>query len=75
MSAGNLPPFAASSIITCLCSQMFMLREAIQGHEAIRDCFVASLLAMTRSSLVLAAVAADIPVAGATFFIREPFRS
>jgi hypothetical protein len=28
-SAGNLPPFAASFAITCLCSQIFMLVESL----------------------------------------------
>jgi len=28
-SAGNFPPFAASLVITCLCSQIFMVAESL----------------------------------------------
>jgi hypothetical protein len=33
ISGGSLPPFAASFTITCLCSQMFMLAEALVSPE------------------------------------------
>jgi hypothetical protein len=29
ISGGSLPPFAANLVITCLCSQMFMLAESL----------------------------------------------
>ena len=29
ISGGSLPPLAASLVITCLCSQMFMLAESL----------------------------------------------
>jgi hypothetical protein len=31
MSAGSLPPFAASLVITCLCSQIFILAESFMS--------------------------------------------
>src|SRR5882724_1923216 len=32
-SAGNLPPFSASLIRTCLCSQIFMVAESLVSPE------------------------------------------
>src|SRR5258708_2264517 len=65
-SDGSLPPLAASLVITCLCSQMFMLAESLVS-PVYPSSFASSLRAAKLESISSAFIRSTIEVRHASF--------
>src|SRR5579872_885675 len=65
-SAGNFPPLAASFVITCLCSQMFMVAESLVS-PVYPSSFARSLRAARLESMSSAFIRSTIDVRQASF--------
>src|ERR1700753_262151 len=66
MSDANLPPFAASFAITCLCSQMFMLAESLVSPVKPSS-WASSLRAVRLESMSSAFIRSTIEVRHSSF--------
>ena len=66
ISGGSTPPFAASLVMTCLCSQMFMLAESLLSPVKPSS-LASSLRALKLESISSAFIRSTIEVRHASF--------